>query len=277
MARLNNHHDTSQILNASDCWIDKCLLADGSIFDSEKSLWTPSVISEVYKSFVEHPDFGGDSFMTKLKRQMGNASPSAKQLVSEMLWILLLFPSNISAQTKRQQIVEMWELSGEQLPLSHSLLTDQVLTGIGSGGPAFNNYRPDELEFLIALAADIKTRPAEVRSVVRDYEKFLSWISAVPMRGNRQFRHMLRYFSFPDQVERISSNNDRMSILEGFGVAARRVVGDWSDRQLDEGLLALREMLQRDNPLAVIDFYDSPWKERWSGDRKIKTPDGEVS
>jgi hypothetical protein len=45
---------------------------------------------------------------------------------------------------------------------------------------------------------------------------------------------MLRYFAFPDRVERISSYNDRRKILEAFGSASHREVTSWKDRQLDD-------------------------------------------
>jgi hypothetical protein len=84
-------------------------------------------------------------------------------------------------------------LAGQPLPL----LRDHVLVGIGSGDPGFNNYRPHELEFFIALTRDLKLRNVAERSVLTDYASFWQWIEAVPVEGNRQFRHMLRYFASP--------------------------------------------------------------------------------
>jgi 5-methylcytosine-specific restriction enzyme B len=94
----------------------------------------PSV-DEVHEAFVGHPDFGKDDFMTKLKGQMSRASPSAKRLMAELLWALLLFPSNMKARTKRQQVRELWAMSGKQLVDNLPPITDEVLQGIGSGGP----------------------------------------------------------------------------------------------------------------------------------------------
>src|SRR5205807_2550450 len=151
----------------------------------------------------------------------------------------------MKARTKRQQVRDIWALSEQQLAEDHPLLADKVLVGIGSGGPGFNNYRPNELEFLIALVRDLKQRSeSERRHILRDYDAFFGWINSVPRKGFRQFRHMLRFFAFPDRVERISSNNDRRKILEGFHVGSRREIADWDDRQLDEKLIELRTRLQ---------------------------------
>src|SRR4029077_16616916 len=144
-------------------------------------------------------------FMTKLKGQIKATSPSAQQLMAEMLWALLLFPSNMKARTKRQQVTDIWALSGQRLPADIPLMRDEVLLGIGSGGPGFNNYRPDEMTFLITLTRDLKRKEMEDRRrILSDYDAFLVWISKVPQQGSRQFRHMLRFFAFPDRVERIS-------------------------------------------------------------------------
>lgn len=277
MARHNNERDTTPILSAAELWIRQCLIRDGSVFVQGKSLWTAALTDEVFHAFVEHPDLSSDDFLTKLKRQLANASASAQQLTAELLWGLLLFPSNVKPRTKRHQIMELWNLSGKQFPSSHPLLHDDVLVGIGSGGPGFNNYRPDELEYLISIVRNLKKCDEDERQrIFQDYNAFFVWIDSVPRRGSRQFRHMLRFFSFPDRVERISSNNDRRKILRGFAVAPPREISSWSDRQLDEKLTELRSRLQAAQPNAILDFYESPLKEQWSGDRTIKTIEGEV-
>jgi hypothetical protein len=88
---------------------------------------------------------------------------------------------------------------------------------------------------------------------------------------------MLRFFAFPDRVERISSNNDRRKILQGFAVAGQREIAHWDDRQLDDQLFGLRTRLEAAHPSVVLDFYESPLKEQWAGGRKIKTLGGEVT
>jgi 5-methylcytosine-specific restriction enzyme B len=222
MARQVHNRDISATLGAASEWLNRCLIEDGSMFAKE-DLWQPGVSSEVQRAFDDHPDFGDDDFMTKLRGQMKSASSAAQRLMAEMLWALLLFPSNMKARTKRQQIRDIWSLSGEQLAETTPYLSDKVLIGIGSGGPGFNNYRPDEMSFLIAIVVDLKGRTKEDRRrILTDYEAFMTWIVTVPQKGNRQYRHMLRYFAFPDRVERMSSNNDRRKILEAFGEAPSR-------------------------------------------------------
>ena len=117
---------------------------------------------------------------------------------------------------------------------------------------------------MIALVRSIKAMAVDARrAVLSDYDRFMDWIDTVPRDGDRQFRHMLRYFAFPDRVERMSSNRDRISVLEGFQVAPRAQLKRWSDRQLDEALLMLRQREESQRPGAILDFYDDTLGPRW--------------
>ncbi|MCE9658079.1 MAG: AAA family ATPase [Burkholderiales bacterium] len=256
--------DLSPIIAAARVWIDRCLVEDASLLADSRGLWTTANADRLQSGFVERPDSGGDDFMTKLERQLLDTGAPAQQLMSEMMWALLLFPSNIGADVKRAHVLRVWSWSGESLQPTHAMLTDAVLYGVGSAGTAYNNLRWKELAYLIALVRSIKAMAVDARrAVLSDYDRFMDWIDTVPRDGDRQFRHMLRYFAFPDRVERMSSNRDRISILEGFQVAPRAQLKRWSDRQLDDALLTLRQREEAQRPGAVLDFYDDTLGPRW--------------
>ena len=102
------------------------------------------------------------------------------------------------------------------------------------------------MTFLIALTRDLKRRDvAQRRSIFADHGAFFDWIRSVPSKGLRQFRHMLRFFAFPDRVERMSSNTHRRRILEAFGIAPERETKKWTDQQLDDALPKLRTDLTK--------------------------------
>ncbi len=265
MARKGAREDFSDILMAAGIWVEDCLINDGSLLGRD-SLWTPELLAEIHKAFVDNPDLGGDSFFTKLLGQMRHVSGTGQRLMAEALWALLLFPSNVSPQRKRRQILEMVEMSGFPIAPDHPKLQDAVLRGIGSGGPGFNNHRPRELVYLLDVVRHIKRLAPEERSHVLHYDAFLRFIDAVPQQGSRQYRHMLRFLLFPDRVERMSSNNDRRRILDGFQKRTQKTTRGWTDRQLDEALLTLREELEQEHPGQVLDFYDPPLRDVWKGE-----------
>src|ERR1700722_1490789 len=158
MARTTKVDSLSEIIAAADRWKTNCLLKDGSVFTDEP-LWTADNIDLLDQYFIQNPLEGKESFIDKLRKQLQPALPPVKQLAAEMLWILLLFPSKISGDKKRETVLEIWSWSGNPLDNQHSLLT--ILdNGIGSTGTAYNNKRPWDLTFLIQLMQRWKTEDA---------------------------------------------------------------------------------------------------------------------
>ena len=272
MARSVNDRDLAPLLSAAHRWVERCLWADSSLLE-DRSLWTPPLIEELRSAFVDHPDDGDDDFMTKLRGQMQAASPAGRQLMAEMMWVLLLFPSNIGAEKKRQHVQEIWSWSKETFPPNNPMLESVVLQGVGSAGIAYGTLRWKELAYLIALTQSIKSKSTSERTALfEDYDRFMEWIESVPRDGDRQFRHMLRYFAYPDRVERMSSNRDRISVLEGFQVAPRAQLGGWTDRQLDDALLKLRRDCAAKYPGKALDFYEPPLEAPWRSAKQDEEP-----
>ena len=164
--------------------------------------------------------------------------------MAEFLWLLLLFPSNIGAASKRDTVREVWSWSGDDLLAEHPLLSDPVLGGLGSAGTAYNTLR-----WLEALET------AERDRILADGWAFLDWLTARPGAMNRQLTHILPHLLFPDLFERISSLGDKLSILGAMTQEAKAV---WRKRPLadvDRRLLALRWEFEGQS-VGPIDFYD---------------------
>jgi len=263
MSRHAPSLDLSPVLSAAHRWLEACLVGDGSMFTAE-SLWTPENLEALRTAFVEKPDTGADSFMTKLLRQTRHLSPQVKRLTAEVIWALLLFPRNIGAETKRQHIRALWESSKTPFPEDNEWLADGPMGGIGSGGTGYNNHRPRELTYLLTLACEFKKlAPAGRRRVVENYDAFMRFIDEVPQIGTRQFPHMLRYLAFPERVERMASRGERRSVLAGLKVATLAQTKGWTDKQLDDALLRVRQQYEAQHPARIVDFYDPPLVQLW--------------
>src|SRR5688500_8360464 len=111
--------------------MERCLISNGSLFSNE-SVWTLANLDALDRFVVQRPDAGDGSFYEKLELQVADAPPGARKLMAEMLWALLLFPSNITEDMKRDSVVRVWDWSGDTLDPNHPLLDDLVLDGIGS-------------------------------------------------------------------------------------------------------------------------------------------------
>lgn len=263
MALFTYNHDAKRIVEAGRQWVQTCLVADDSIFGGG-TISTAANFDALELYFVQRPEAGNGSFYEKLHIQLADAPPDARKLMAELLWALFLFPSNINEATKRSGVVQVWDWSGDALDPAHPMLADAMLDGIGSAGMGVNTNRWREMNYLVALGRTIKAIPAAQRAALfADYDAFVAWMGTVPQDGNRQFRHMLRYFLFPERVERMSSNGDRRKVLAGFGVATMKQTRHWTDRQLDDALFRLRGELEQRYGTTELDFYLEPLREQW--------------
>jgi hypothetical protein len=258
-------------------WIHESVIGDKSLF-TDASIWTLQNLSDVKSIFTDNPDESQDDFVTKLTKQFQTASPTAIKLMAELLFIHLLFPRKITSSTKRKQVITIWNLSGDTLLENDPLVSDEHLSGIGSAGTAYNTLRWKELNFLIESVISLKMLTlSERQRILEDYDRFIEWIGTINQDGSRQFPNMLRYFCFPDVVERITSKNEQCEILAGFNVANRRDASRWDTKRLDMELLALRRKVEQQFPSRIIDFYDDGIIELWRTDSSIPVPSGNQS
>ncbi|MEN1961308.1 AAA family ATPase [Luteimonas sp. MJ246] len=270
MALYTYQHDAPTITAIGRQWVQTCLVEDGSVLGGG-TISTAANYDALDRYFIQRPDAGSGGFYEKLKTQLQDAPPDARKLMAELLWALFLFPSNITEDTKREGIMEVWGWSGEALDPDHPVLSSKLLDGIGSGGMGVNTNRWREMNYLIRLGQSIKAVPESERArIFADYDRFLTWIEAVPESGDRQFRHMLRYFLFPQRVERMSSNGDRRKVLAGFGVASMKQTRRWTDRELDDALFELRRTQEERYGATDLDFYLEPLRDQW---KKPNEPD----
>ena len=254
MASYNPDHDPSPIHAAAAAWSKRCLLEDGSILQDGLQLWIPALIDELDQRVVRNFDEGEGDFFEKLKSQLSAGSAECHQLMAEILWILMLFQSNVGAAKKRENVLKVWSWSGSELPQSNPMLSDAILGGLGSAGTAYNTHRWREICFMIAALRDFKRRDRSARqSLLNDDWAFTEWLSSLPEARNRQLRHILPHLLFPDTFERISSENDKRLILAAYTDETERELRRWDLIKIDRALLDLRRRLETEHS-GDIDF-----------------------
>lgn len=267
MARLIPGTDAAPILAAARSWLDRCWLADQSLF-RDQSVWTAAHVQELKTHFIDAPDEGDRDFYAKLNDQMAKASPSARQVMAEMLWLLLLFSTNITPAKKRESVMQVWGWSGDTLATDTPELSDAVLSGIGSTGVALNTQRWREVNYLIVASIAFKALPPANRAeILADAWAFAAWLATVPDPGKRQMTHILRYFAFPDSFERIANGHHKRDLLVAFDGLTTKQARELDDIERDRRLLAVRHRLQAEIGRQDLDFYVEPLRSRWMGKR----------
>lgn len=265
MSRFNFNQSTFQIYDLADEWKEKCLLENGSMLSKNQNLWTLRNLREPNENmfrddFVEKR---GD-FLSKLELQIAPTSPDCKKLIAECIWVLLLFPSNIRSETKRNLLLKVWSWSGENLNKDKRILNDTSLGGIGSAGTAYNTYRWRELILLITSIRNLKENDKQKRAeILWDPWAFSEWFfNVAPHARRRQLGHILSHLLFPDFFERISSENQKHRVLSWFTNTSSDELAKQSVAQIDSALLSLRGRLERERG-EEIDFYDPMIASKW--------------
>ena len=219
-------------------------------------------------------DEGEGSFFVRLETQLARAPGTAKQLAAEMFWVMYLFPvpSSMQPGTKRQQIRQVWEWSGEPLPDAPFELNEALNDGIGSswaglprpqvaGIPLFHSSDGDvDAVFGIAMPAVALRTPGLLQA---------GWKS----RTRREPGNCGTFCCICCSPT-TSSPWSRAPTRESSCVRSRRNSGedpnafDYKDRiALDRQILVIRKELQEKGAASDFGFYDEPYLEIWRPER----------
>ena len=241
MSRYHPEWDLTPILDAAEYWKNEALLGQRAVLGSG-AVWSNSNLEELKKYFVDNLDYGEGNFISKLGNQLTPSAPGTKQLAAEMMWFMLLCPSNVGPENKRETVLTIWDWSGIPRPDSSPLLTDEVLRGVGSAGTAFNTHRWRELVFCIRfLLAFRALDDQQARGLLEDGWKFAEWIESVEDADKRQLRHMILYLLFPNSFDRIFGASDRRKLLLAFTDMSRPQVRKLSALDMSREIQGVRE------------------------------------
>lgn len=153
-------------------WIDSCLAEDGSLFTPGTAIWTLDNFEGLKRAFTLQPDTSSDPFITKLGRQLADASDEVVQLTAEVLYVHLLIARDIGGPAKRDTISTV--PSAMRSPVDVPAELDDVLDhGLVMTGVAYKTYRPNQLWLFVDFGIKFKEQPpAEQRRLLDDPHAF---------------------------------------------------------------------------------------------------------
>lgn len=266
MSRYHPEYLIEPILNTVKIWKEKVFGPQKSLFSSTVKSWTPEAFSELVKYFVENLDESENTFWYKLERQIKPASIAAKVLMTEIIWLLLLFPyqKNWKVATKRERIQTLWSWTGLSENIPETYLTDDVLRGVGSCGQAYLTGLWYEVRYSILMFQTLLGEKDDYRTtILTDPWAWGEWLVEIKESDRRQFRHMISYLLFPDEYEDYSSINEKRKILSAFNSVPESNLKEMKLVAIDQHLLDLRKKLEEEYKTKELSFYTEPLVSRW--------------
>ena len=235
-------------------------------------VWSDANLAALNEFFVQNLDYGEGNFMSKLHSQLAPAPPDAKRLAAEMLWFMLLSPSNIGPDNKRQTVFNVWDWSSTERPAIEPWLTDDVLQGVGSGGTAYNTHRWRELVFFIEFMRAFRSLDEPQRArVLQDGWLLAEWMQEVPEADTRQLRHMILFLLFPDNFDRIFGRSDRRRLLLAFTDLSKRQIAKMSALDVSKEIQRVRRRHEEQHQTTELDFYEPPLVDKWKREKNDET------
>jgi hypothetical protein len=258
--------DASLVYDAADTWAGMCLRSEVSILGKER-LWTAENVRRLNADFVENLLTDERSFLDKLHEQLASSPPEVQRLAAEMLWLMMLFPSNISFEAKLRLVQTVYGWSGATLNLESPAIR-ALASGVGATGQAYNQHRWRELTLLIrAMMAWSEFPSAERQRLLLNGWEFAAWLDRVPDAKNRQIRNILLHLLFPNTFERVSSFSHKRMIVRRYapqlGIPLPRESVSLPVDAFDRPLHEIRRQLEKRYPGRQLDFYDPDIEAQW--------------
>ena len=277
MGRFKGDVSRQVIDETVELWRTKCLIADGSLTQSEETaIWTSGIAADLATRFTDNPIVGSDgggTFASKFEVQLEGASPELRLFAAELLLVHFLFTSSVSRRGKVDVIEKTLADSGYTLDVD-SVPYLAMSSVIGHPGIGFNTRRDLQLGFLIDFVIRLKKLSVEDRTgLLSDPWALEDFVREAPSQNQREMMHILLHLLHPDSFERIASGTHKREISDAFSqLLDGEVPDDWST---DRKLLAIRTALEDDflvggNIDGSIDFYHPPlqgvWQSRTGGE-----------
>lgn len=219
-------------------WIDRSLRADLGIF-SDRPTWTPEALADLRRRLLARSS-SGTSFEDQWQHQLHNAPDAIVQLAGELLWVHLVFPTDIGGARKRELLRATLSGAAEQIEVPADL--DAVLDdGAAGTGVAYKTRRQSQLRFLLDAVSDLKHHAVEERQrFLADPWACKAWLVGLPHDGAQSQREALLHLLHPETFEPIVSTTIKRTIVRAFAQHVPAYVDD-----VDESLTHIRGVLER--------------------------------
>ena len=261
---------------AAECWVERGLRSDDSLFTPGKRIWTSEWLDELHRRFLDRPDESGDSFLDKLERQLKGSPPEAYQLMGEVLFVHFLVVSTKNSTNKQHQLNRILGWSPEPVSVPSELAAG-LAPGLATPGMAFHTFRWAQVGFIIEFASQWKLLGSKRhRPLLDDPWAFKDFVMDLRLQSvmlrdyqntPRIQRQALLHLVHPDTFEKIVSVDHKNKIAAAF----EELVED-PETDVDRRLQQIRSTLAPTHG-ETFSFYDAGVRSEWDDDYGIDDED----
>ncbi|MCY3626431.1 MAG: AAA family ATPase [Gammaproteobacteria bacterium] len=259
-------------------WKDRCLIKGGSIL-SDLPLWSMENFETLQKLVVENPILGKGTFVEKLKFQIADATDEVICLAAEILWLYYLGVKTtaVSRPHKYNIIQEIWTWSKVPFPREHSSLGPVLERGPIPPGVLYLTKLWKEFNFIVLVMCEWRklSRYRQEPNTAKAWE-FGAWLDAQPDSQRCLFRHIVLHLLFPDEFFDNNSSQHKRQIVLAFTEPSidTDTLNSLTLLEVDKRLHAISQKLGKEEnpPTNYVNYYKSPYKERWQHKPEPKDP-----
>lgn len=251
-----------EIYDVASRFVETCLQQDGSLFSTERSVWTLD-LAQALDGKVGAPIEGKGSFVEKLERQLEGVEADAVQLAAELLYFQLLAESDTSGDTKATHINRILSVAPGSSPVPDELEKALHAGGVAAYG-AGKRWRDAYMRFLVQFAIEWKSLDAtEAERRLASPWDFREFISGIRSSTRALQANALLHLIFPDTFEYMIAPDHRQRLTAAFAKAPGVTeASDDEDRQVQAIRKAATEALGHE-----LELYSEPFHRIWSEDR----------
>jgi len=266
MARV---HGADAIYEIAKQFRERCLTTGDSLLWPRDHVWTPDNIITLRSAFEKRVDVKG-GFYAKLQAQLEDCAPEVHKVAADVLAFYQLPISDPTQPEKKKsniRTVISWKLAADHPnldPLDRAYtekvdLGEYQHPGLMNPGQFYLTGIPWQTCFYLefarrALSSRADTSRVDVcRETATEVQEQRLWNEP---RNCSAARHILMHLFFPEQFERIASEQGKRRIVEAF----RELSGGVAD--LDEAILNIRRALSKQYG-ENMDFYTTSIRPLW--------------
>ena len=224
----------------------RCLRRTGSLFTPGRRLWTATRARDLAARLTRAAQRADDPqrtdrspFVVRWRRTLARAEPDTVRLAAEILYVHLLFPTNVSAARKRALLAATCERL-DAPPALPPALDAALEAGIAPVGLAYTRRRLSQLAWLAAAAATWwELAPPVRREALADPWRFADALDGVDVAGGGPQRAALCHLVHPATFTPITSATVKRAILRAYPEHVPE-----GERDADRALAAVRAALE---------------------------------